>query len=103
MEVINYLASDEYQLARAKLGFITPLKSEEVRKAMGSDYSKKLNWNAVFYKPFAAIPVKGAFENIGEKPLVSLVPDYVLGNKDVNTVMREAEEAANKAIDSARK
>ncbi|WP_079912578.1 ABC transporter substrate-binding protein [Paenibacillus sp. 32352] len=103
MEIIKYLASDEYQMARAKLGFITPLKSEEVRKSMGADYSKKLNWNAVFYKPFAPIPVKGAYENIGEKPLVSLVPDYVLGNKDVNTVMREAEETANKAIDSARK
>lgn len=103
MEVIKYLSSDEYQLERAKLGFITPLKNPEVRKAMGSGYDQKLNWNAVFYNPFAAVPAKGSFENIGEKPLVSLVPDYILGNKDLNTVMREAEETANKAIEAEKR
>jgi ABC-type glycerol-3-phosphate transport system substrate-binding protein len=98
MEVIKYLTSDEYQLVRAKLGYITPLKNPDIRKAIGADNPKKLNWNSVFYNQFAQVPQKGTYELAGEKPLVDQVPSFVLGEKDLNTVMREAEETANKAI-----
>ncbi|MBE1446849.1 extracellular solute-binding protein [Paenibacillus sp. OAS669] len=103
MEVIKYLVSDEYQAARAKLGYITPLKDDAIRKSMGSEYPKKLNWNAVFYNKYPEVPKKGKFDSIGEKPLTDNIPGYIMGGLDTNTVLRQAEETANKAIEAEQK
>ncbi|WP_239625832.1 extracellular solute-binding protein [Paenibacillus sp. H1-7] len=100
MEIIKYLVSEEYQTARAKLGYISPLKDETIRKSMGGDYSKKLNWNALFYNKFPVVPKKGKFDSIGEKPLTDAIPNYIMGNSDTNTVLRQAEDAANKVIEA---
>ncbi|WP_079910935.1 ABC transporter substrate-binding protein [Paenibacillus sp. 32352] len=103
MKVLNYLTSDEFQLTLSKAGTISALTTPEVKKALGADYAKKVNWGAVYYHKFAATPAKGPYENTGEKQLTDLIPSLYTGELDVNSLLRKAQEEADKAIASALK
>jgi multiple sugar transport system substrate-binding protein len=98
MEVIKYLTSDEWQLLTSKRGELTSVKSEDVKKAYGQDYKKPIHWSSVFYNNMAPISPKTEYDTITEKPLSDLLPKVAMDSIDLNTALRQAEDAANKAI-----
>jgi multiple sugar transport system substrate-binding protein len=98
MEVIKYLTSDEWQLLTSKRGELTSVKSDAVKKAYGTDYKKPIHWSSVFYNQLAPISPKTEFDTIAEKPLTDLLPKVAMESIDLNTALRQAEDAANKAI-----
>jgi multiple sugar transport system substrate-binding protein len=98
MKVLAYLTSDEFQMALSRSGIVSSLSSDNIKRALGQDYPKKVNWGAVYYNKFAEQPPKGRYENIAEKQLSDLIPKFIVGDMDVNTVLRTAQDAADKAI-----
>ncbi|MCZ8514677.1 extracellular solute-binding protein [Paenibacillus filicis] len=99
MEVIKYLTSDEFQMILSKRGELTTLLQPDIRKAYGADYSRKgLNWSAAFYNQPAKIPYKTVYDSVTEKPLLDLTSSVAAQKIDINTALRQAQDAANKAI-----
>jgi multiple sugar transport system substrate-binding protein len=98
MKVLAYLTSDEFQTALSGSGVVSALASDGIKKALGRDYPKKVNWGAAYYHKFAEQPPKGRYENIAEKPLTDLIPKLIVGDMDANTLLRTAQDAADKAI-----
>ncbi|MBE1440908.1 ABC transporter substrate-binding protein [Paenibacillus sp. OAS669] len=99
MEVIKYLTSDEFQMILSKRGELTSLTNPDIQKAYGSDYPRKdINWGAAFYNQLAKVPYKSLYDVITEKPLLDLTPQIASKKIDINTALRQAQEAANKAI-----
>ncbi|MEF3309971.1 ABC transporter substrate-binding protein [Paenibacillus sp. GYB004] len=100
-QVMAYLASEEFQLPGVKRGeFISALKSEELRKAFGQDAAmyKGKNSKAIVPAKFAPAAPIGKFNSVAEGNLLTGYNNVILGKKDVNTALREAEEATNKKI-----
>jgi len=102
MEVLKYLISEEYQTIMSKKGMITPLTTQSVRDVAFSDYpfASEKNIDALYYgKPapsrvltqFDEIVIEDAFDK-------DAVRQIAMGNLDVNTALRRAEENANKLI-----
>ncbi|WP_159887315.1 ABC transporter substrate-binding protein [Paenibacillus puerhi] len=101
MQVIKYLTSDEFQLILSKRGELTSLINPDIRKAYGSDYPRKgINWGASFYNQPAKVSYKSAYDGIAEKPLSDLTQSIAAKKTDINSALRQAQEAANKAITS---
>lgn len=101
-EVLKYLVSDEYQMELSKRGGMTVLKSEEVRKQFGQNsLNKNKNLGAAYYNKFAPISAKTAVDKWAEDALFKKIPDLAYGKTDINTVLREALEEGNKAIEQA--
>lgn len=107
LEVIRYLLSEEVQLEHSKMGRVTTLKSDVVKKAFGQDdpVLKDKNTSAVYYYKFAdPLPARkadtthvslGVTQNLGVKIPFEKV---VLGQADLNTALREAGEAIKQEI-----
>lgn len=102
MQVLKYLISEEYQTTMSKKGMITPLKTQAVRDAAFADYpfASEKNIQALFYgKPapsrvltqYDELVIEDAFDQ-------EAVKQIAMGNLDVNTALRQAEENANKLI-----
>lgn len=100
-QVIAHLLSDEVQLANSKLGQITSLNNEAVRKTFGSDIPalKGKNTAAVFYNQVAPTPQLPMLSVNAGRLLSNEFDAVIQGKKDVNTALRSAEETINKAID----
>jgi len=101
MKVLAYLTSEEFQMKLSRAGTVSSLRTESVKKALGADFPKKVNWGAVYYSPFAPSPAKGPYENLAEKALSNQIPAIVTGEIDVNTALRTAQDEADKAIKAA--
>ncbi|WP_158606689.1 ABC transporter substrate-binding protein [Paenibacillus ginsengarvi] len=99
-EVIAYLTSDEFQSHLAKNGMFPTLKNRDVMKDFGKDvpYLSKKNINAFLPKTFAPPAKPSPHTAIGAKHLTTAFNAVLLKQKDINTALREAEEAANKEI-----
>lgn len=102
MEVLNNLTSEEYQLFLSGKGYMTALKSDAVKQAMGREtaFKDKNFYGALFGQkpapsiettPYDDLLVEGALDQTNLK-------DLQKGYIDLNTALRQAEEAANKAI-----
>lgn len=103
-EVLKYLVSDEYQLELSKRGGMTVLNKPEIKKAFGQNSpNKNKNLAAAYYNKFAPISPKTEYEKTAETALINKLPDLAYGKIDINTVLRQASEEANKAIDAAKK
>jgi ABC-type glycerol-3-phosphate transport system substrate-binding protein len=99
MEVIKYTTSDEFQLANSRRGMPTVLNDETIKKQLGQDTAyKEKHFQAQFYHKSAAISVKSALDDMVQQIYLKQEVDLMLGNVDINTALRSAEEAANKAI-----
>lgn len=100
-QAIQYLVSSEYQMAYSKKGVMPVLKDDSYKKvfATETDY-KDINFGAVFRNQFAPIPNKTAYDGLAEGALTSQFIDLSLGNVDVNSVLRKAEEDGNKKIET---
>lgn len=103
MKIIQFLTSDEYQLALSKQGFLTSLNDSDIRNAIGQDTAAKdKNLQAIYYHPFAP---SGQITKYDEYVIEQGIDDVALrelvaGKTDINTMLRQAEEWANQAIES---
>lgn len=102
--VLEQLLSDEVQKERsAKKALATPLKSNEIKTAFGQDVEvwKGKNINAVTaQKPAAYVPYS-RYNSHAQAAINEALVSVIVGEKDVNTALREAEEKANQAIEEA--
>lgn len=99
IEVIKYLTSDEYQMAKAKKGTTPTVTTEAVKKALGQETKfKDKNWNSLYINPPAPIAVKTAWDKAVEKTYRTAFRSILFDGVDVNTAFRTAEEAAAKEI-----
>lgn len=103
MKIIQFLTSDEYQLALSKQGFLTSLNDSDIRNAIGQDTAAKdKNLQAIYYHSFAP---SGQITKYDEYVIEQGIDDVALrelvaGKTDINTMLRQAEEWANQAIES---
>lgn len=101
-EIIEYLVSEEYQLENTRKGRATVLNNPDILKQYGANDPKFKGKNvaAMFPLKRAALGNYSAEESAASAQFSTAFNAVVLGNKDVNTALREAAEAANKAIET---
>jgi multiple sugar transport system substrate-binding protein len=100
MHVVQTLVSDEVQLNNAKAtGRATPLKNMSINKSIGAEmpYLKGKQIDRIFKSHPAPAPIVSAYESLAKK-LVNTAFEQYLNGKDINTVLREAEEEINKQV-----
>ncbi|WP_028550686.1 ABC transporter substrate-binding protein [Paenibacillus sp. UNC451MF] len=102
-KVIEFVLSQEMQLAASKAGKSTVLNNEEVKKAYGQEFDKlkEKNIGALYFNK----PVKPAAARDAKLTAIPASPiankefiQFIKGAKDINTSLRDFEEALNKAI-----
>ena len=85
---------------------MTVLQDESIQQMMGQDsvFSDK-NYGAFFYNQFAPIP-RNADVQTEQDPLYALTDQLVpviVGEMDINSALRQAEEAVNQGIETAKR
>ncbi|CAG7613880.1 extracellular solute-binding protein [Paenibacillus allorhizosphaerae] len=100
-QVIQYLLSDEVQTGLVRDGFLTPLRSPDILKQLGANQPlfKGKNLQAAYKQQLSNLPVTG-YDSLASVPINKAAEKLRSGTSDINTVLREAEEAINKAIAS---
>ncbi|WP_282937615.1 extracellular solute-binding protein [Paenibacillus sp. RC67] len=103
-QILAYLTSDEYQTKISKIGKLTSLKSSDVRKVFAQNQDAYKGKNLKPYAPekTALITPKDELSGIASSKTTAAFKQIVTGQKDVNTALREAAEAAQKDIDTAK-
>jgi len=102
MQVIKFLTSKEFQTTLSKSGDMTILKDPEIQRVMGQDSKfKGKNYGAFFYNKFAPIATKFPIESKvpGYTDVTNKLAQLAKGELDINTALRQAEEAVNKKVD----
>lgn len=102
-QVISYLSSKEMQTRFARQGTIVPvLMNQEVTRQFGQDVPmmEGKNINAWFPTKLPSAPFKTKYDGLVQPSLYSEMYKYFAGMKDVNTALRDASEAGQKAIDA---
>lgn len=99
MEVIKYLVSDEFQIIVSRTGALPVVNSLEVLDVFAADRDfKEKNVRSALYSQFASSAAPTIYDaklsSIYRKNLRALA----LGEIDLNTLLRTAEEEAQKAI-----
>ncbi|GAA3408467.1 ABC transporter substrate-binding protein [Paenibacillus hodogayensis] len=102
VDAISFLTTKEYQLQKSKEGqLLTILKDPEVRNGFGqgegSIYKGK-NVKALLPQTYASPANITKFDSSIRILLENGLFSVILGEKDINTVLREAEEESNKQI-----
>jgi multiple sugar transport system substrate-binding protein len=106
IKVVEIMTSDESQLSLARdSSQASPLTNPEMVKQFGTGdpFLKGKNIQALFKSKPAPSPQFSIYTNDVNKVLVPFYVDYVLGNKDLNTTIREAEDAINKKVEELSK
>jgi multiple sugar transport system substrate-binding protein len=100
--VLSLLTSKEHQMNLSKAARPSTLSDPEIKKVFGQDLSsmKGKNIQAAFQYRHEPINRKYMADVTINPELNKIIPKVVSGEKDINTALREAEEAANKAIES---
>lgn len=100
--VMEQLLSEEIQTERSKQALATPLKSEAVRAVFGQEVEvwKGKNINAVTSQTPAQIVPYTPYNRYPQSEVSSALVAVILGEKDVNTALRDAEEQADKRIEA---
>lgn len=103
-DVLSYLTSDEFQLESSKKGTLTALSSKEIQMAFAQNYPefKGKNIKAILPAKFAPPAYRSKYDGIVRGDLESAFISAAMGEKDINTAMRDAEESANKKIEQAK-
>jgi multiple sugar transport system substrate-binding protein len=101
-QVIQFLTSEDIQMARSRLGDGTVLQNAAIQQAFGSDVPqyKGKNIKAVVPKQYAKPMAQTDYNAIGLKQYLNAFDQVAIGNKDVNTALREAAESAEKEIEA---
>ncbi|MDF2723717.1 MAG: extracellular solute-binding protein family 1 [Paenibacillus sp.] len=101
MQAISVLVSEEHQAFLSKMGQMTVLENETIKKALGQESKfKDKNWKAVFLHKPAPIPYKSKFDIDVEVIYRKQILNYALGKVDLNTLLRNAEEEAVKFLEA---
>lgn len=100
--VITALLSAEAQSEAAKNGWMPILDKAEVQQHLltNSALYKGKNIKAFYYNELAAPYPMTKYDAIATSRYTEALRSYVYGSKDLNTTLREAEEATNKAIEA---
>lgn len=100
MQVIAVATSDEVQLENSKQGKISPLKSAEIKNAFGSgiDYLAGKSLTSIFKSKSVKYPLSSPYRSKAESLATAQFNEYLNGNIDVNTALKQAEEAINLMI-----
>jgi ABC-type glycerol-3-phosphate transport system substrate-binding protein len=101
MQIIKYLLSEEYQLWVSRSGTLPVVKTDAVIKEFAQDTKfKDKNVKSALYSSFAPISPKTRFDAPVSTAVTSKLVDLTLGNIDVNTLLRTAEEEGVKGIEA---
>jgi multiple sugar transport system substrate-binding protein len=96
-KVLQTVTDDDVQLLAAKqTGRLTPLTKSDIRSALG-DYPalKGRNYQGILKSKFAPAPKLSDYEADTNGIVNTAFADYLNGNNDVNTALRDAEEKIN--------
>jgi multiple sugar transport system substrate-binding protein len=105
-KVMNYLVSQEVQEMVARRGQMSSLNDTRTKELFAADLAslKGKNYQAAFKNVYNANPTPTPYDKTVEAIVDKAMNTWVLKeNKDVNTALRQAEEAANKEIASMMK
>ncbi|TNJ64989.1 extracellular solute-binding protein [Paenibacillus hemerocallicola] len=99
-QVIAWLTSDEYQLAKSKEGVLPMVKSPEIRTAFGSNmpFLKGRNVKALMPAKPAAASVWTKYTPVANAAMLEQLDKVLQGQIDVNAAMRQAAEAVEKKV-----
>jgi multiple sugar transport system substrate-binding protein len=99
-KVIEYLVSEEVQIALAKSLQMSALKGEQFTKAFGENYPalKTKNLQGMFKGRPAPLKPTTIYDDLGLKAARDAYKEVTVNNKDINTALREANEKLNQAI-----
>lgn len=98
---IDQLTSKEVQIQNAReLLYVPTIQDEEARNAFGEGNPdlQGINMKAFFPDHFADPILFDEFYTTGRGELANQTIEVILGNKDVNTAIREATETANQKV-----
>lgn len=101
---ITQFVSDEVQMTRsADMAHLSPLKNPEIKAAYGrnvSDWKGKNIAGVVGQKTAAPMPYS-PHNTIAQTETTNAMLAVIVGEKDINTALRDAEEQASKKIQAA--
>ncbi|MEF3306807.1 ABC transporter substrate-binding protein [Paenibacillus sp. GYB003] len=105
-KVIAFFLSDEMQTDNARAGRVPVLKAENVVNTFGEKlpFLKGTNYAKAVFADTIGKPIRVTkYDGTVRSQLSVAIVDVATGKKDVNTALRDAEENANKAIETAMK
>jgi multiple sugar transport system substrate-binding protein len=106
-EILKFLVSDEVETANSRIGFAPAIHLQSAKDQFGKELAgmENIRVSSVFYNKITPLPiVDPLLESVSQKPFFGTAIQAVgKGQKDVNTALREAQEAANKAIQEEQK
>ncbi|ULL16914.1 extracellular solute-binding protein [Paenibacillus sp. H1-7] len=104
-QVILYLLSEQPQLELVKNGFLTSSNNSDINKHFGEAMPvfQGKNMSPVFNSKPAPKGVMHKYDSIVSSEYNKAFTNVEKGDKDVNTALREATEAAEKRINEAKK
>ncbi|MCC2686577.1 MAG: extracellular solute-binding protein family 1 [Paenibacillaceae bacterium] len=99
-KVIDYLTSKDVEMIASKGGRVSSLTDAEVSKSYGAELStlKGKHLDAIFKVKPSKLQYPSEFNDVVQPTLVAAFKDVILNGKDINTALREAQDAADKAI-----
>ncbi|CAG7650383.1 hypothetical protein PAESOLCIP111_06066 [Paenibacillus solanacearum] len=100
MQVIQHLVSKESQLYMARFSRIPALSDPEIEKVFGSENPKLKTKNtaALFKNPSSPTPTPNKYDKEVQELIRGMRAELALKKKDINTVLRETQEAADKKV-----
>jgi ABC-type glycerol-3-phosphate transport system substrate-binding protein len=100
VKVIDLITSEEVQLALSKMGRMSPLKSGQVKQALGSTdpQLKDKHLPSIFKSTPVPYPIASQFRSKAEGIGAAKFKEYIIGSIDVNTALRQADEEIDKMV-----
>ncbi|MDB5083956.1 MAG: transporter substrate-binding protein [Bacilli bacterium] len=102
-QVVSYLVSKDYQMELARNGYLSALTDPDLQKSFGANSPelKGKNLQAIFKSnPVPVLPMT-SYDGLAQNEIFKYVTLVETGKLDVNTALRQANDAANKDIQAA--
>ncbi|TNJ62032.1 extracellular solute-binding protein [Paenibacillus hemerocallicola] len=101
-KVIDVITSEEVQLELSRRGKLSPLRSENVKQALGAANSslKDKGLPGIFKSKPVPYPVASTYRGKAEAIAIAKFKLYLEGALDVNTAIAQADEEINKRVDA---
>jgi multiple sugar transport system substrate-binding protein len=103
-QVIQTIVSDEVQTVVSKDGELPAINKKSIQAEFGKHFPvlEGKNVQAVFKTTPALPPHYTAYEDEAVQVINNAIRDVVAGSKDINTALRESDEAINKIIQNGK-
>lgn len=100
IQVIDFFTSDEVQMNVSKTGYVSPLKSEEVKAVFASDNPllEGKNVTGVLKSRPVQYPIY-LYRSLSEQIIRAKFKEVLSGTLDPNTALKQAEEEIDQAIE----